>query len=44
MQDFHLENIIKEIYSVITMIHWQQPSVFTSAEVNLGLREISLGG
>ena len=31
MQDFHLENILKH-NSVITMIHWQQVSVFTSAQ------------
>ena len=34
MQDFHLENNIKQTYSVITtgMIHWQPVSVFTSVQ------------
>ena len=32
MQDFPLENIIKQPCTVITMMHWQTVSVFISAQ------------
>ena len=32
MQDFHYDNILKQLCSVICMMHWQTVSVFTFAQ------------